>query len=284
MRNFQKAIALGLPVLCFAAYGIVTNTVSADDGDTAQDEYNNDLFPRALKYLVPPPVPVFSDPTRDIANEHVAYGAVDENEVLEQPIAYSHMLHAGELQIECQYCHTYAKRSIHAGIPSTQICMNCHDLSPNGQLRVDPTGKPELYKLLSYNYGADDAAAIFSKATNNAITTEDFLAGAVDAEGSKIEQQPIPWQKVHDLPDFVHFTHKRHVKAGLECQECHGEVQDTMTVAYRVGELTMGWCLNCHESHPSIQENHCEELNEDKTCTEAELRRAEIKDCYTCHK
>ena len=70
-------------------------------------------------------------------------------------IQYSHMLHAGELQIECQYCHTYAKRSIHAGIPSTQICMNCHDVSPNGQLKVDPTGRPELYKLLSYNYGAD---------------------------------------------------------------------------------------------------------------------------------
>ena len=110
------------------------------------------------------------------------------------------------------------------------------------------------------------------------------MKATVDAEG-QIEQQPIPWQKVHDLPDFVHFTHKRHVKAGLECQECHGEVQDTMTVAYRVSELTMGWCLNCHESHPSIQENHCAELAEGEvTCDEAELRRAEIKDCYTCHK
>ncbi len=286
MRNIHKLIAFGLPIAALAAYGIFNNPVSADDGDTAQDEYNNDTFPRGLKYLVPPPVPVFSDPDRDIANEHVAYGAVDPNEILEQPIAYSHMLHAGELQIECQYCHTYAKRSIHAGIPSTQICMNCHGLSPNGQLKVDPTGRPELYKLLSYNYGADEAAELVSKAKGQDLTAE-ILEAAVDADGNKIEQQPIPWQKVHDLPDFVHFTHKRHVKAGLECQECHGEVQDTMTVAYRVSELTMGWCLNCHESHPSVQENHCDAealAGDATTCEEAELRRAEIKDCYTCHK
>ena len=144
MRNIHKIIAFGLPLAALAMYGITTNNVSADDGDTAQDEYNNDMFPRALKYLVPPPVPVFSDPESDISNEHVAYGAVDETEVLDQPIAYSHMLHAGELQIGMSILSYIRKRSIHAGIPSTQICMNCHGVSPNGQLKVDPTGRPRV--------------------------------------------------------------------------------------------------------------------------------------------
>jgi hypothetical protein len=85
----------------------------------------------------------------------------------------------------------------------------------------------------------------------------------------------IPWVKVHDLPDFVYFSHKRHVLGGVQCQECHGEVQRDMTVAYRVSELTMGWCLNCHKEHPKVDENYG---------AQAELRRAELKDCYTCHK
>jgi hypothetical protein len=87
--------------------------------------------------------------------------------------------------------------------------------------------------------------------------------------------EPIPWQKVHDLPDFVHFSHKRHVRGGVRCQECHGEVQDEMTVAYRVNTLQMGWCLDCHKDHPTVDENYG---------ASAELRRAELKDCLTCHK
>ena len=97
-----------------------------------------------------------------------------------------------------------------------------------------------------------------------------------------IKGEEVPWIKVHDLPDFVYFSHKRHVKSGVACQECHGEIQADHTVARRVGELTMGWCLNCHESHPSIDENYCGE--DKKGCAEAELRRTEIKDCWNCHK
>jgi len=284
MTNLKKVFAIGLPLIGLLTLGVVNNKVAAEGNDTAEDEYNNDTFPKGLKYLVPPPVPVFSDPDRSVENEHVAYGAVDESEELEQPIAYSHMLHAGELKIECQYCHTYAKRSQHAGVPSTQICMNCHGFSPNGQKKVDPTGRPELYKLLAYNYGAEGAADLIS--AGDADLKAEVMAAAVtvDEEGNEraIEREPIPWVKVHDLPDFVNFTHKRHVKAEIACQECHGEVQDDMTVARRVGELTMGWCLNCHESHSSIPSNYCEEGAD--TCAEAELRRTEIKDCYTCHK
>jgi hypothetical protein len=121
--------------------------------------------------------------------------------------------------------------------------MNCH-----AETKVDSTDRPELEKLKNY----------FKEGTE------------------------IPWVKVHDLPDFVHFSHKRHVKAGVLCQECHGEVQDDMTVGRRVSELTMGWCLDCHETHPSIPDNYCND--DEPTCDAAELRRTEIKDCWNCHK
>jgi hypothetical protein len=164
----------------------------------------------------------------------VAYGVVDPEHVLEQPIAYSHKLHAGELGINCEYCHSGARRTIHAGVPETGTCMNCHE-------NIKSEGRPELEKLIDY-----------------------WESG-----------EPIPWQKVHDLPDFVYFSHKRHVRGGVACQECHGEVQDEMTVARRVNTLQMGWCLDCHRDHPKVDENYG---------ASAQLRRAELKDCLTCHK
>jgi len=278
MKNLSKVFLFIVPIIGIVSFGMLKNNVEAGNNVEPTDSFNNDEFPKELKYLLPPPSPILSDPNRDFASERVAYGAVDPTEELEQPIAYSHKLHAGELKIQCQYCHTYAKRSIHAGIPSTEICMNCHGESPNGIPRVDPTGKPELYKLLSYNYG--------SEVVINKYAKDEKTKSEIAKVTSGIQKQEIPWVKVHDLPDFVHFTHKRHVKAGIECQECHGEVQEDMTVGRRVNELTMGWCLTCHESHPSIQENYCteEEIAAYRTCDNAELRRTEIKDCYTCHK
>jgi hypothetical protein len=282
MRKLIRPIALFAPILGVIMYiGFSGSPVNAADASSTdiEDEFNNEVFPRDLKYLFPPPVPIFSNPERkfnskisededfqkkhgitdqrdltDNNTERVAYGAVDRAEELEQPVHYSHTLHAGKLQIECQYCHTYARRSIHAGIPASQICMNCHS---SGKVAVEGRkGKAQ-----------DDIKYLWSKFN---------------------KQEEIPWVKVHDLPDFVYFPHKRHVKAGVICQECHGEVQDDMTVARRVGELTMGWCLNCHESHPSISENYCteDELKENPvgSCASEELRRAEIKDCWNCHK
>ncbi len=234
MAQWKGAILFAAPVLTAGvAIATIAGTVHAQD--TGEEE----LFPLGVHYLLPPPVPLLSDPERSWNEERVAYGATGSEGVLEQPIQYSHKLHAGKLQIDCQYCHFNARRSIHAGIPSTQTCMNCHQLVPT-------EGRSE------------QAQADLAK------LKEHYESG-----------EPIPWVKVHDLPDFVYFTHKRHVRGGVACQECHGEVQDDMTVAYRVGELTMGWCLNCHESHPKVDENYG---------AHAELRRAEMKDCWTCHK
>jgi Cytochrome c7 and related cytochrome c len=211
----KRIIALAIPI-AVSGLAIVATQVQAEE--PAQEE----AFPLGTKWLLPFPL-----------EDRVAYGNVSD-EVLPQPIAYSHKLHAGELQIDCQYCHYNARRSIHAGVPPTETCMNCHKM-------VDPTGRPELEKLKEF-----------------------WESG-----------EPIPWNKVHDLPDWVYFSHKRHVSGGVTCQECHGDVAKDFTVGRRVSQLTMGWCLDCHSKHPKVDENYG---------ADAELRRAELKDCWTCHK
>jgi hypothetical protein len=138
-----------------------------------------------------------------------------------QPIEFSHRVHASDNEIPCQYCHIYAARSPSAGVPSVAKCMGCH------KAVADARERPEVLKL----------------------------AGYWD------RQEPIPWVKVHDVPDFVHFTHKRHVLAGLECQECHGPVQDMDRIT-RIAPMTMPWCVDCH--------------------TEREVEDG--RDCWTCHK
>ena len=218
MHKLKRALALAVPTA-----GAITAILLLSSQGVAQDPTPADTFPQGEKYLFP----------RFGPDLRVAYGTVQDEE-LEQPIKYSHMLHAGTLQIDCQYCHNGARRSIHAGVPATQVCMNCHKM-------VDSTDRPELEKLKAF-----------------------FESG-----------EPIPWKKVHDLPDFVYFSHKRHVLGGVACEECHGDVRNEFTVGRRVSELTMGWCLNCHQNHPKVDENYG---------AEAELRRAELKDCWNCHK
>ena len=139
----------------------------------------------------------------------------------EQPIAYSHILHAGQMQIPCIYCHSGAERGKVAGVPSANVCMNCHKYVRKGPV----TGTAEIakiYKALDYDpdkgtYGPN--------------------------------QQPIQWVRVHNLPDLAYFNHAQHVVVGkVACQTCHGPVQDSMTVAGQYSPLTMGWCINCHRT------------------------------------
>ncbi len=153
-----------------------------------------------------------------------------------QPIAFSHRLHAGDLQIACIYCHSGADRSRHAGIPASSLCMNCHRLvtaSPDAMLQEvqqarqagrppQPVISPELVKLYD-SLGLDEK---------------------MQPDPAK-KLRPIPWVKVHNLPDFSCFDHRPHVRAGVECQECHGPVQ-TMERVRQVEDLSMGWCVNCH--------------------------------------
>jgi mono/diheme cytochrome c family protein len=125
-----------------------------------------------------------------------------------QPIAFSHKIHAGQYEIDCQYCHTGVMKGKSANIPSPNICMNCHNQIKQGTM----TGEGEIAKLV------------------NAYETN----------------TPIEWVRIHNLPDLAYFNHSQHVNVGgVECQTCHGPVE-TMDVVKQHSLLTMGWCIDCH--------------------------------------
>jgi mono/diheme cytochrome c family protein len=138
----------------------------------------------------------------------------------EQPIAFSHKIHAGENGIDCNYCHTSARTSKHSGIPSANVCMNCHANIVEGT----NTGTAEIQKIY------------------DAVGYDPEMRKYI--EGYK--QKPIEWVRIHNLPDLAYFNHSQHVSVGkLECQECHGSIED-MDVVKQHSELTMGWCIECH--------------------------------------
>ncbi len=131
-----------------------------------------------------------------------------ENYEPDQPIKFSHVVHARDMQIDCQYCHTTVAHSKHAGIPDVNICWNCHSIVREGS----HSGKHQINKV-------------------------------VEAWES---ETPIQWVKVHNLQDHVFFSHAQHVTVGkVECLTCHGAIEE-MDRVRQVGDLSMGWCINCH--------------------------------------
>lgn len=189
----------------------------------------------------------------------------------EQPIKFNHTLHAGENEIACVYCHSSALKSRHAGIPSANICMNCHKAISEGR---SEEGTAEIQKIY---------AAIGWSPEDQAYTGE---------------ESPIKWVKVHNLPDLAYFNHSQHYVVGqIECQECHGQIQEDYTVAGQFAPLTMGWCINCHnetevvmadngyydEIHERLEKYGKKELKEyleDGSITARELGGWE---CAKCH-
>lgn len=153
-----------------------------------------------------------------------------------QPVAFSHRLHAGELQVSCLYCHYGAERSRHAGIPAASVCMNCHGFvtAPLGALRAE-----------------DEQARAEQRKPRRVVSPElrklyDALALGEDlAPDPARKPAPIAWARVHNLPDFVYFDHRPHVHAAVACQQCHGPVE-TMDRVSQTQPLTMGWCVSCH--------------------------------------
>ena len=141
-----------------------------------------------------------------------------------QPIAFSHRLHAGELQISCVYCHSGAEKSRHAGFPATSVCMNCHKsvTASSGELRENPQAISDELRKLYDTFGLDK-----------------------NLKHDPNKAQPVPWVRVHNLPDFAYFDHRAHVNSGVACQKCHGPVE-TMERVRQVESLSMGWCVNCH--------------------------------------
>lgn len=128
-----------------------------------------------------------------------------------QPVPFSHKLHAGDMGMDCRYCHNTVERAAHAAIPASQTCMNCHSLVK--------TDSPKL-KLIRDSYTTDE---------------------------------PIPWVRVHQLPDYAFFDHRPHLAAGVGCSSCHGRI-DQMTIVEMAKPLSMGWCLDCHrDPEPNLR-------------------------------
>jgi len=195
----------------------------------------------------------------------------------EQPIYYSHKVHAGVNQINCQYCHTGTYQGKQATLPSVNVCMNCHAAineykgealkRENGDV-VDGTAEiKKLYKYAGFTEGQP-----------------------WDASKAK----PIEWVRIHNLPDHVYFNHAQHVKAGqVACQQCHGEIQK-MGEVKQFADLSMGWCVNCHRQTKvqfkdngfySIYEKFHEDLKSGKLDSTKGITVEKIggTECQKCH-
>ena len=126
--------------------------------------------------------------------------ATGMNEVVEQPIPFSHMHHVGELGIDCRYCHTSVETSGFAGIPPTKTCMNCHQQIWTGAELLEPLRK-------SFN--------------------------------DPLDKTPIRWKRVHNLPHYTYFNHSIHLAKGVGCVECHGRV-DEMPLTFQAQDAADG--------------------------------------------
>jgi len=169
-----------------------------------------------------------------LSSAYFAFGfliqiGVDQGYMPVQPIHYSHKIHAGANEIECKYCHSSARVSKHSGIPSLNVCMNCHQ------------------NIAEYN-GEEDLENGYTKDFYTKEIKKLYAAVGWDEENQKYtgKTEPVKWVRIHNLPDFAYFNHAQHVEVGqIACQKCHGPVEE-MEVMYQYAPLTMGWCINCH--------------------------------------
>jgi mono/diheme cytochrome c family protein len=208
----------------------------------------------------------------------VVYGylmqvGVDQNYAPIQPIHYSHKIHAGDNGIDCKYCHSAARTSKNAGIPSLNVCMNCHK------------------NISSFEGDKDSTYVEYSKEFYTAEIEKlyDAVGWDKDKQAYTGKTKPVKWVRIHNLPDFVYFNHSQHVTVGgIECQKCHGPVQ-TYEIQKQFAPLTMGWCINCHretnvkmegnEYYEKIHAELAKKYGKDKL-TVAEMGGLE---CGKCH-
>ncbi|WP_345004322.1 cytochrome c3 family protein [Snuella lapsa] len=177
-----------------------------------------------------------------LASGYFVYGymmqiGVDQGYQPVQPIHFSHKIHAGDNGIDCKYCHSSARVSKTSGIPSLNVCMNCH-------------------KSI-YEYNGETSAEYTKEFYDGEIQKLYKAAGWSDADQKYTgESQPVKWVRIHNLPDFVYFNHSQHVSvAGVECQTCHGPIE-TMEIVEQHAPLTMGWCIDCHrKTNVKVEDN-----------------------------
>lgn len=200
---------------------------------------------------------------------------VDQGYQPVQPIVFSHKIHSGDNKIDCQYCHSSAKHSKHSGIPSVNVCMNCHK-------NIAEVAETTVVELEDRTLGKAELDNEIAKV---------YRAAGWDAENLEYtgDTRPIKWVRIHNLPDFVYFNHSQHVTvAGVKCQKCHGPVEE-MEEMYQHSPLTMGWCIDCHretkvdlkgnEYYAKIHEQLAEKYGVEKV-TAAPLGGLE---CGKCH-
>ena len=212
-----------------------------------------------------------------LSSAYFVYGylmqiGIDQGYAPVQPIHYSHKIHSGANQIECKYCHSSARVSKHSGIPSLNVCMNCHKniAEYNGEEDLDNGYTKEFYtkeiKKLYKAVGWDE-----------------------DQQAYTGDSQPVKWVRIHNLPDFVYFNHAQHVQVGgVQCQTCHGPVEE-MEIMYQHSSLTMGWCINCHrETNVKVEDNEYyakihEELSKKYGVEKLTVAQMGGLECGKCH-
>ncbi|MBW2962458.1 cytochrome c3 family protein [Mesonia aestuariivivens] len=216
-----------------------------------------------------------------LAGGYFVYGylmqvGVDQGYAPVQPIHYSHRIHAGDNEIECKYCHSSARVSKTSGVPSLNVCMNCHkSISEVADASSPNTSVTEEYSKEFY----DGEIAKLYDAVGWDPSTQSYTG----------ESKPVKWVRIHNLPDFAYFNHSQHVSvAGVMCQECHGPVEE-MEIMRQYAPLTMGWCINCHrKTNVKMEGNEYYEKIHDElskkygveTLTAAQMGATE---CGKCH-
>lgn len=190
--------------------------------------------------------------TQTLVEEAIAIGR-SENYSPDQPVKFSHAVHAGQNQTDCLYCHASAEYSKSAGFPGTGVCMNCHLIVRNGS----QSGAWEINKVIEAHENGE----------------------------------AIEWIRIHNNPDHVYFNHAQHVRiGGIECQECHGEVE-SMDRIIQVSDLSMGWCINCHREKEVVF--HSNEFYSNYEVLKKKVKDGEIDavtveqvgglECMKCH-
>ncbi|WP_458629303.1 c-type cytochrome [Winogradskyella sp. PC D3.3] len=210
-----------------------------------------------------------------LASGYFVYGyfmqvGVDQGYEPVQPIHYSHRIHAGDNGIDCKYCHSSARVSKTSGIPSLNVCMNCH----KSISEVAPETLAE-----GTEFGVD----------YNAEIQKLYDAVGWDGTGYSGESKPVKWIRIHNLPDFAYFNHSQHVEVGdIECQTCHGPVEE-MEIMHQHAPLTMGWCINCHrETNVKVKDNDYytkihEELSKKYGVEQLTVAQMGGLECGKCH-
>jgi hypothetical protein len=213
-----------------------------------------------------------------LSSAYFVYGyfmqiGVDQDYAPIQPIHYSHKIHAGDNGIDCKYCHSSARVSKHAGIPSLNVCMNCHK------------------NIAEFVGDKDSTYTEYSTEFYTAEIQKLYDAVGWDKTNQKYtgKTKPVKWVRIHNLPDFAYFNHSQHVTvAGIECQKCHGPVE-TYEIQKQFAPLTMGWCINCHRETEVKMEGNAyydkvdKELSKKYGVTKLTAAQMGGLECGKCH-